>query len=46
MPKKGTKKVTFTATKMVPKKETVTFYAKKKKAAIIFGKPPKRNPFF
>jgi hypothetical protein len=31
MPKKGTKKVEFKATKMVPKKETVTFYAKKKK---------------
>jgi hypothetical protein len=31
MPKKGTKKVEFTATKMVPKKEHVTFYAKKKK---------------
>ena len=28
MPKKGTKKVEFKATKMVPKKETVTFYAK------------------
>jgi hypothetical protein len=28
MPKKGTKKVEFTATRMVPKKEHVTFYAK------------------
>ena len=31
MPKKGTKKVEFTATKMVPKKVKVSFYAKKKK---------------
>jgi hypothetical protein len=31
MPKKGTKKVEFTATKMVPKKVKVTFYTKKKK---------------
>jgi len=31
MPKKGTKKVSFTATKKVPKKVKVEFYAKKKK---------------
>jgi len=31
MPKKGTKKVEFTATKKVPKKVKVEFYAKKKK---------------
>jgi hypothetical protein len=31
MPKKGTEKVSFTATKNVPKKVKVEFYAKKKK---------------
>lgn len=31
MPKKGTKKVEFTATKMVPKKVKVKFYVDKKK---------------
>lgn len=31
MPRKGTKKVEFTATKKVPKKVKVQFYAKKKK---------------
>jgi hypothetical protein len=31
MPKKGTKKVSFTATKKVPKKVKVEFYAKEKK---------------
>ena len=31
MPRKGTKKVLFTATKKVPEKVKVEFYAKKKK---------------